>query len=68
MTGPGGLQKEAYFVCRYHVVPGDRMATVARGWNRLWTSSVWRERSDVADFGRGDAAERVIAMIREAAP
>lgn len=68
MTDSGGLQKEAYFARRPCVTLRDETEwgeTVSHGWNRLWTSPDWvSPRSDIADYGRGDAAERVLAAIR----
>ena len=39
--------------------------TIEHGWNRLWTSPEWKTpRTEIADYGKGDAAERVLAAIR----
>ncbi len=68
-TDSGGLQKEAYF----HRVPcvtlrdeTEWIETIEHGWNRLWTTPDYRPRSEVADYGAGDAAERVLATIKQA--
>jgi UDP-GlcNAc3NAcA epimerase len=68
MTDSGGLQKEAYFARRPCVTLRDEtewVETIEHGWNRLWTSPEWKTpRSEIADYGKGDAAERVLAAIR----
>ena len=68
-TDSGGLQKEAYF----HRVPcvtlredTEWTETIEHGWNRLWATSDYRPRSDVLDYGTGDAAERMLATIKQA--
>ena len=68
-TDSGGLQKEAYF----HRVPcvtlrdeTEWIETIEHGWNRLWTTVDYRPRSDVLDYGSGDAAERMLATIKQA--
>lgn len=69
-TDSGGLQKEAYF----HRVPcvtlrdeTEWVETIAAGWNRLWTSDRYIEpRRDIADYGDGDAAKRIVDVLSAA--
>jgi UDP-GlcNAc3NAcA epimerase len=68
LTDSGGIQKEAYF----HRVPcvtlrseTEWVETVEHGWNRLWNGADYRPRSDIADYGGGDAAATMVAAIKD---
>jgi UDP-GlcNAc3NAcA epimerase len=68
-TDSGGLQKEAYF----HRVPcvtlrdeTEWVETIDAGWNRLWSVSHYVPRKEILDYGTGEAALQIAALIRKA--
>jgi UDP-GlcNAc3NAcA epimerase len=66
ITDSGGLQKESYFARTPCITLRDETEwpeTVRHGWNRLWTRSDWTARSDIPDFGDGDASDKIARII-----
>jgi UDP-GlcNAc3NAcA epimerase len=37
--------------------------TIAAGWNRLWQGPDYAPRREIADYGTGHAAERLVALL-----
>ncbi len=65
-TDSGGLQKEAYFHRKDCVTLRDEtewVETVTNGWNRLWSVTEYAPRREIADYGDGHAADRVVEKI-----
>jgi UDP-GlcNAc3NAcA epimerase len=67
LTDSGGLQKEAYF----HRVPcvtlrdeTEWVETIEHGWNRLWRGEPYRQRSDISDYGTGNAAAKIVGALK----
>ncbi len=66
-TDSGGLQKEAYFHGKPCVTLRDEtewVETVECGWNRLWRGPDYRQRRPIPDYGDGDAALRIVDLLR----
>ncbi|MBX9785999.1 MAG: UDP-N-acetylglucosamine 2-epimerase (non-hydrolyzing) [Alphaproteobacteria bacterium] len=66
LTDSGGLQKEAYF----HRIPcitlrseTEWVETIEAGWNRLWTVDNYHDRSEIIDYGQGDASLKITKEI-----
>ena len=67
LTDSGGLQKEAYFFRKPCITLRDAtewVETIESGWNRLWIDSDYAPRCDIGAYGDGNAAERVLDVLK----
>lgn len=65
-TDSGGLQKEAYFHRKPCVTLREEtewVETITAGWNRLWRGLDYAPQREIADYGDGRAAEKVVALL-----
>ena len=70
LTDSGGVQKEAYFHRKPCTTLRDEtewVETIEAGWNRLWKGADFvSPRKDIADYGDGGSAERILDLIASA--
>ncbi|MGF1543108.1 MAG: non-hydrolyzing UDP-N-acetylglucosamine 2-epimerase [Parvularculaceae bacterium] len=65
-TDSGGLQKEAYFAgvpCVTMRSETEWVETITHGWNRLWSTENYQPRREIAEYGDGDSADKIVDII-----
>lgn len=63
MTDSGGVQKEAYFHRKPCITLRDEtewVETIEAGWNRLWKGPDYSPRSEINDYGVGQASGAIV--------